>query len=114
MDAWGLLLGCSSAICYALYGISVKKVFDDALDVNASVLIMFLVGLATLFPVALVIPLNDYAGIESFAVPGSWYLFGILCLNAFIGVLTNLSALSSIALNGPVFSAIFATAQIPV
>jgi len=114
MDVWGLVFGCTSAIFYALYTVSVKKVFGEALDVNASVLIMFLVGLASLFPVTLVIPLNDFAGIESFAVPGSLYLFGILCLNAFIGVLCNLSNLSSIALNGPVFTTIFATAQIAI
>jgi len=114
MDAWGVVFGTSSAMFYALYSVSVKKIFDGALDVNTSVLIMFLVGLASLFPLTLVIPLNDFAGIESWAVPGSWYLFGILCLNAFFGVLCNLSNLSSIALNGPVFTTIFGTAQIAI
>jgi len=114
MDAWGIILGCTSAIGYALYSVSVKKAFGDALDVNASVLIMFLVGAATLFPLTAVIPLNDIAGIESFAIPGNWHLFGFLCLNAFIGVLCNLSNLSAIALNGPTFTTIFATAQIAI
>jgi len=114
MDAWGVIFGSTSAILYALYNVSVKKVFGEALDVNASVLIMFLVGLASLFPVTIVIPLNDFAGLESFAVPTNWSLFCILCLNAFVGVLCNLSNLSSIALNGPVFTTIFATAQIAI
>jgi drug/metabolite transporter (DMT)-like permease len=114
MDVWGVIFGCSSAVMYALYSVIVKKAFGDALDENASIVVMFLLGLATIFPVTIVIPLNDQIGLESFAIPGSWHLAEILCLNAFVAVLCNLGNLASIALNGPTFTTIFATSQIAI
>jgi len=114
MDVVGVFLGLGFALGMACYCVIVKRVFGSALDLNASVLIVFFIGLANIFPLSLIIPLNDATGFEPFAIPGSWSLFGMLCLNAVVGVVVTVSHLGAVALIGPSITNIIGISQIAV
>lgn len=114
LDGWGITLGIATALGYASYGVIVTKVFSDSFDFDASVVTLFFVGLATVFPVSFFIVLDHYSGFEIFALPGSWPLFGLLCLNAFLSVCANTFYLGGIALIGPTPTNIIAISQIAV
>jgi len=114
MDIWGVILGCSNAAGFALYCVVVKKVFGAGLDLDATVVVLFFIGVTSLFPVSLLLLICEYAGLEHFGLPGDWNTLGVLCLEATLSVATNLTHLGAIGLNGPTFTNIFAISQIAI
>lgn len=112
LDVWGAICGLCDALGFACYGVIVKTVFSSV-GWNESIVMLFLEGVANIFPGCLFIVLSSYTGIENFALPDS-AIFGSLCLVAFIHICVNVSYLLAVALIGPTPTSIISTSRIAV